>query len=346
VLDPADSMAGRSAVLADHTTIRLGGPAQRFLWAATQAELVDVVRVADDAGEPVLVLGGGSNLIVADAGFGGTVVRVAHKGITFDRDGQRVVMHVAAGESWDDVVRASLADGLAGLECLSGIPGLAGATPIQNVGAYGAEVSQVVTAVQAFDRAARRDVVLSVADCRFGYRTSALKGGDRYVVVGVDIELRRDAMSAPMRYAELAAALGIELGEPAPVADVRAAVLALRAAKGMLIDPLDPDSVSAGSFFTNPVLPPAQVPAGAPAWPTDDGLVKTSAAWLIEQAGFGRGFGEGPVGLSSKHTLAIVNRGGATTAELVAFAAAIRDGVAARFGVVLDVEPALVGVAL
>jgi UDP-N-acetylmuramate dehydrogenase len=339
-------MAGRSAVLADHTTIRLGGPAQRFVWASTRDELVDVVRAADDAGEPALVLGGGSNLIVADVGFGGTVVRVAHQGIAFDGDGERAVMHVAAGEGWDDVVRAALAERLAGLECLSGIPGLAGATPIQNVGAYGAEVSQVVTVVQAFDRAARRDVVLSAADCRFGYRTSALKGGDRYVVVGVDIELRRDAMSAPVRYAELAAALGIELGEPAPVVDVRAAVLALRSAKGMLIDPLDPDSVSAGSFFTNPVLPPAQVPAGAPAWPTDDGLVKTSAAWLIERAGFGRGFGEGPVGLSSKHTLAIVNRGGATTAELVAFAAAIRDGVAARFGVVLDVEPALVGVAL
>jgi UDP-N-acetylmuramate dehydrogenase len=203
-----------------------------------------------------------------------------------------------------------------------------------------------VTAVQAFDRAARRDVVLSAADCRFGYRTSALKGGDRYVVLGVDIELRRDAMSAPVRYAELASSLGIELGEPAPVVDVRAAVLALRSAKGMLIDPLDPDSVSAGSFFTNPVLPAAQVPAGAPAWPTGDGLVKTSAAWLIEQAGFGRGFGEGPVGLSRKHTLAIVNRGGATTADLLAFAAAVKDGVAARFGVVLDVEPALVGVTL
>ena len=302
--------------------------------------------MAADAGEAVLVLGGGSNLIVADAGFSGTVVRVAHKGMTFDRHGQRVVMHVAAGESWDDVVLASLADGLAGLECLSGIPGLAGATPIQNVGAYGAEVSQVVTAVHAFDRAARREVVLSVADCRFGYRTSALKGGDRYVVLGVDIELHRSATSAPVRYAQLAAALGIELGEPAPVADVRPAVLALRSAKGMLIDPLDPDSVSAGSFFTNPVLPAADVPAGAPAWPTDDGLVKTSAAWLIEQAGYGRGFGEGPVGLSTKHTLAIVNRGGATTAELLAFAARIKDGVAARFGVVLDVEPALIGVTL
>jgi UDP-N-acetylmuramate dehydrogenase len=346
VLDPVDSTAGRSAVLADHTTIRLGGPAQRFEWADTRNDLIDVVRAADDARVAVLVLGGGSNLIVADAGFGGTVVRVAHKGITFEHAGERAVMHVAAGESWDDVVLASLAEGLAGLECLSGIPGLAGATPIQNVGAYGAEVSQVVTAVQAFDRAARRDVVLSAGDCRFGYRTSALKGGDRYVVLGVDIELRRDAMSAPVRYAELAAALGIELGEAAPVADVRAAVLALRSAKGMLIDPLDPDSVSAGSFFTNPVLPTAQVPAGAPAWPTDDGLVKTSAAWLIEQAGFGRGFGEGPVGLSRKHTLAIVNRGGATTAELLAFAAGVKDGVAARFGVVLDVEPALVGVTL
>jgi UDP-N-acetylmuramate dehydrogenase len=346
VQDLADSTAGRSVVLADHTTIRLGGPAQRFVRAATRDDLVEDVRAADDAGETVLVLGGGSNLIVADAGFAGTVVRVAHTGITFDRDGERAVAHVAAGESWDDVVLAGLAEGLAGLECLSGIPGLAGATPIQNVGAYGAEVSQVVTAVQAFDRAARREVVLSAADCRFGYRTSALKGADRYVVLGVDIELRRDAMSAPVRYAELASALGIEPGERAPVADVRAAVLALRSAKGMLIDALDPDSVSAGSFFTNPVLPAAQLPAGAPAWPTDDGLVKTSAAWLIEQAGFGRGFGDGLVGLSRKHTLAIVNRGGATTAELLAFAARIKNGVAARFGIELEVEPALVGVTL
>jgi UDP-N-acetylmuramate dehydrogenase len=350
VPDTADQTAGRSAVppavLADHTTIRLGGPAKRFVWAHEPAELVAHVIAADDSGTPVLILGGGSNLVVADAGFDGVVVRVANTGVTASRGDERVALHVAAGEIWDDVVAAALADGLAGIECLSGIPGLAGATPIQNVGAYGAEVSQVVTGVRAFDRADRREVVLTAADCRFGYRTSALKRAGRFVVLGIDIDLIVSPASAPVRYQQLADALGIELGERAPAVDVRAAVLALRAAKGMLIDPADPDSVSVGSFFTNPVLSAAQVPEGAPGWPAADGRVKTSAAWLIEHAGFGRGFGAGQVGISRKHTLALVNRGGATTAELVRLAALIRDGVLDRFGVALEIEPALIGVSL
>lgn len=335
--------AGRSSVLADHTTIRLGGPATTFVWADTAAELIDCVTRADDDGTPVLVLGGGSNLVVADAGFDGVVARVAHTGIRVDRDGGKVVMHVEAGETWDDVVLASLAHGLAGIECLSGIPGLSGATPIQNVGAYGAEISHVVTAVRAFDRTERTEVMLSAADCGFGYRRSALKGG-HYLVVGVDLALAETTMSAPIRYAELAAALGVKLNERAPAGDVRAAVLGLRAAKGMLIDATDPDSVSVGSFFTNPVL--AAPPVGAPHWPTADGRMKTSAAWLIEQSGFARGYGDGRVGLSRKHTLALVNRGGATTAELIAFAAHIKNGVRERFGVQLEVEPALIGVDL
>jgi UDP-N-acetylmuramate dehydrogenase len=330
-------------MLADHTTIRLGGPATTLVWADTATELIDCVRRADAAHTPVLVLGGGSNLVVADAGFDGLVARVAHTGIRFDRDGERVVMHVEAGESWDDVVVASLAHGLAGIECLSGIPGLSGATPIQNVGAYGAEISHVVTAVRAFDRTERHEVVLSAADCGFGYRTSALKGG-RWLVLGVDLALTETTMSAPIRYQQLAEALGVKLNDRAAAVDVRAAVLALRAAKGMLIDAADPDSVSVGSFFTNPVI--AAAPDGAPQWPTADGRVKTSAAWLIEQSGFARGYGEGRVGLSRKHTLALVNRGGATTAELIAFAAHIMDGVRERFGVDLEVEPALIGVEL
>lgn len=341
-----DPAAGHSLVLADHTTIHLGGPATNLVWAGDAAALVEVVSEADADGTPVLVLGGGSNLVVADVGFDGLVVRVAHRGVAFEQSGDQVVMHVEAGEVWDDVVTSSLAHGLAGLECLSGIPGLAGATPIQNVGAYGAEISHLVTGVRVFDRVDRRRISLSVSDCRFGYRTSALKGASRYVVVGVDLALTPSEISQPVRYQQLADALGVELGGRAAAVDVRAAVLGLRAAKGMLIDAADPDSVSVGSFFTNPILRDADVPAGAPRWPTSDGLVKTSAAWLIEQAGFAPGYGHGQVGLSSKHTLALVNRGGATTAELVAFAAHIRDGVRTRFGVTLDVEPALVGVAL
>jgi UDP-N-acetylmuramate dehydrogenase len=343
-MDPA---AGHALLLADHTTIRLGGPAKNLVWAQDAAELVDVVSRADSDGTPVLVLGGGSNLVVADAGFDGLVVRVAHRGVAFEEQaGEQVVMHAGAGEIWDDVVTSSLARGLAGLECLSGIPGLAGATPIQNVGAYGTEVSQLVTSVPVFDRVERRHVTLSVVDCRFGYRTSALKGANRYLVLGVDIALTPSETSQPVLYQQLADALGVELGGRAAALDVRAAALGLRATKGMLIDPADPDSVSVGSFFTNPILRDADVPADAPRWPTSDGLVKTSAAWLIEQSGFAPGYGHGQVGLSSKHTLAPVNRGGATTAELVAFAAHIRDGVRTRFGVTLDVEPALVGVAL
>lgn len=342
-MDPA---AGHSLLLADHTTIHLGGPAKNLVWAQDAAELVDVVSRADADGTPVLVLGGGSNLVVADAGFDGLVVRVAHRGVAFEQAGHQVVMHAAAGEIWDDVVTSSLARGLAGLECLSGIPGLAGATPIQNVGAYGTEISQLVTSVPVFDRVERRHVTLSVVDCQFGYRTSALEGASRYLVLGVDIALTPSETSQPVRYQQLADALGVELGGRAAALDVRAAVLGLRAAKGMLIDPADPDSVSVGSFFTNPILRDADVPADAPRWPTGDGLVKTSAAWLIEQAGFAPGYGHGQVGLSTKHTLALVNRGGATTADLVAFAAHIRDGVRTRFGVTLDVEPALVGVAL
>jgi UDP-N-acetylmuramate dehydrogenase len=346
VLPDADRAAGPSSLLADHTTIRLGGPATRFERFDDAADLVACVRASDDAQTPVLVLGGGSNLVVADAGFDGTVAGVATRGVEIEAREAGVLLRVAAGECWDDVVLAALASGLAGLECLSGIPGLAGATPLQNVGAYGSEISDHVVSVHAFDRVERRDVVLDPAHCGFGYRTSALKVSGRYVVVRVELRLVESPLSAPIRYEQLADALGVRLGERVPAADVRAAVLALRAAKGMLLDAHDPDSVSAGSFFTNPVLPAAVVPQGAPRWPFGDGLTKTSAAWLIEHAGFTRGFGQGRVGLSTKHTLAVVNRGGATTAEVVEFARLIRDGVRARFDIELDVEPMLIGVAL
>ena len=338
--------AGRSTLLADHTTIRLGGPATQLVWADDEAALIGAVTTADASGTPLLLLGGGSNLVVADAGFEGVVVRVAHRGIRFEPDGDGVRLQVASGEIWDDVVLASLTNGLAGLECLSGIPGLTGATPIQNVGAYGAEISSVITGVRVFDREERTVVDLSSTQCRFGYRTSAFKLAERYVILEVGISLATSAKSAPIRYAELAQALDVELGETVPTVEVRAAVLQLRARKGMVIDAHDPDSVSVGSFFTNPVLPATEVPPHAPQWPAVDGLLKTSAAWLIEQAGFGRGYTVGRVGLSTKHTLALVNRGGASTSELIDFARVIRAGVHDRFGITLDVEPALVGVTL
>jgi UDP-N-acetylmuramate dehydrogenase len=334
-------------LLADHTTIRLGGPAGSFVRADHEAELVELVSSADDAGTPVLVLGGGSNLVVADAGFDGLVVQVATRGTAFTAvPDDAVAVEVQAGEPWDDVVQAVLANGLVGLETLSGIPGLTGATPIQNVGAYGAEISDLVTGVRVFDRVDASTRVLSASECVFGYRTSALKGHERYLVLGVQLQLQRGARSGPLHYAELATSLEVSVGASAPTGEVRRAVLALRARKGMLIDAADPDSVSSGSFFTNPIVPASTVPAGAPSWSAGAGLAKTSAAWLIEQAGFGRGFGSGRVGLSSKHTLALVNRGGASAAELLDLARLIRDSVQVKFGITLETEPALVGVRL
>ena len=317
--------------LAALTTLRVGGPAASFVEARTEDELIDAARDA------ALVMAGGSNLVVADGGVSGRVVRIATRSV--ERDGTRLT--VAAGEDWDALVARCVAEGLQGFECLSGIPGSVGATPIQNVGAYGQEVAETVVSVRVFDRETGRVEVMSPAECGFGYRTSVFKYHDRRVVLSVTFELREATESGPLRYAELARALDIPAGGTAPLADVREAVLALRRAKGMVIDDADPDSVSAGSFFTNPIL--ATAPEGAPAWPDADGRVKTSAAWLIERSGFHKGYGNGRVGISTKHTLAIVNRGGATTAELIAFAREIAGGVRRRFGIALHPEPVLVG---
>jgi UDP-N-acetylmuramate dehydrogenase len=324
--------------LAELTTIRLGGPARRLVEARTEAELVAAVREAEP---PVLVLAGGSNVVIADEGLPGTVVRVATEGV--DRDGERLT--VAAGEPWDDLVADSVERGLQGFECLAGIPGTVGATPIQNVGAYGQEVSETVETVRVFDRETDRVEDLPAAACGFRYRSSVFKYHDRRVVLSVTFRLRRGHASGPLRYAELARALDVPVGGSAPLADVREAVLALRRRKGMVIDPADPDTVSVGSFFTNPILGAEQFAAlqDAPGWSEPDGRVKTSAAWLIERAGFHRGHGNGRVGISTKHTLALVNRGGATTAELMALAREIAAGVHARFGIRLAPEPVLVG---
>jgi UDP-N-acetylmuramate dehydrogenase len=316
--------------------------------ATTEAELTDALTEADTAGEPVLVLGGGSNLVVADSGFPGTVIEVATSGAEIDATDEAscggAMLTVAAGEVWDEVVALAVERDWVGVEALSGIPGSVGATPIQNVGAYGQEVSQTIARVRVWDRTLRGVRTFASADCQFGYRTSRFKADPgRHVVLSVTFQLRQGDLGAPVAYAELARALGVELGERAPLTAVREAVLALRGSKGMVLDPADHDTWSAGSFFTNPVVDATAVPDGAPAWPQPDGRVKTSAAWLIDHAGFAKGYGAGNVALSSKHTLALTNRGGATTDELLALAREVRDGVAERFGIVLVNEPVLVG---
>ncbi len=339
--------------LADHTTLRIGGPAKTWLEPETEADLIDVVRTADEAGEPLLVLGGGSNVVVADAGFDGTVVHTgALRGVHTDDVAacSGAFMTVAAGEPWDAFVATTIGTRQVGVEALSGIPGLVGATPIQNVGAYGQEVSQTIARVRVYDRQERRVVTRSAVECHFGYRTSLFKAfPDRFVVLTVSFQFRLGTLSAPVRYAELARTLGIEPGERAPMAEVREAVLALRRGKGMVVDPDDRDTWSAGSFFTNPVVEAAvadALPAEAPRYPQPDGRTKTSAAWLIEHAGYSRGFGPGLARLSTRHTLAITNRGGATAADVLALAREIRDGVEHAYGVRLVPEPVLVGVAL
>jgi UDP-N-acetylmuramate dehydrogenase len=340
--------------LSGYTTLRLGGPAARLVEAATDEQLRAAVGAGTSAGEPLLLLAGGSNVVVADAGFPGTVVRIATRGIAREGD----VLHVAAGEPWDAFVAHAVAGGLAGIECLSGIPGSVGATPIQNVGAYGQEVSETIVSVRVLDRATGEITDLAPEDCAFSYRSSAFKRQPaRRVVLRVSYGLTPGGQSGRILYAELARALGVEVGATAPVAAVREAVLGLRRGKGMVLDPADPDSVSAGSFFTNPILTPAQFAAlqervaatlgdGArpPAFPEAGGDVKTSAAWLIERAGFTRGHGDPEgIAISSKHVLALTNRGGGTTAGLVTLAREIADRVEATFGVTLTPEPVFVG---
>jgi UDP-N-acetylmuramate dehydrogenase len=406
-----------SAPLAGYTTLGLGGPAATLTESDREAGLVSAVRHADERGEPVLVLGGGSNVVIADEGFPGLVVRVATRGMSFasadpgnpagrvgpvgragpagpaGRAGPAgparpskagsasVALTVAAGENWDDVVARCVAEGLAGLECLSGIPGLAGATPIQNVGAYGQEVADTITSVRVYDRQQRRVTEMPAAACGFGYRTSFFKrtpfapgaATGRFVVLTVTFRLtpgpRSGPQSAPIRYPELGTELGVAPGDRVPLGETRSAVLKLRARKGMVLEAGDPDTRSAGSFFTNPVLTTGEFAAVTrrarqsmgprdpglrvvPHFPAPDGHVKVPAAWLIEHSGFGKGYagqtggpsGPGAARISSKHTLALVNPGAASTASLLALAREIRAGVRDAFGVTLDIEPVLVGI--
>ncbi|MYR55309.1 UDP-N-acetylmuramate dehydrogenase [Streptomyces sp. SID625] len=345
------------APLAPLTTFRLGGPAARLITATTDAEVVDAVRAADAAGTPLLVIGGGSNLVIGDQGFDGTALRIATTG--FDLRG--TTLELAAGEVWTDAVARTVEAGLAGVECLSGIPGSAGATPIQNVGAYGQEVSATITEVVAYDRAAGETVTLSNEECAFSYRHSRFKEHpERYVVLRVRFGLEdADGLSAPLRYAETARALGVSAGDRVPLERARETVLKLRAGKGMVLDPEDHDTWSAGSFFTNPILTDAEFgafrarvrerlgeDAEPPAYPAGEGRTKTSAAWLIDRAGFTKGYGTGPARISSKHTLALTNRGGATTEDLLDLAREVVAGVREAFGVTLVNEPVTVGVSL
>ncbi|WP_410814469.1 UDP-N-acetylmuramate dehydrogenase [Micromonospora sp. 067-2] len=341
--------------LASYTTLRMGGPAGRIVAAGDADEIVRAVRAAP---EQVLILAGGSNVVIGDAGYPGTVVLVRSRGLrVVAEDAGSVTVRVEAGEPWDDLVAATVANGWAGVECLSGIPGSTGATPIQNVGAYGQEVAETITGVEVYDRAEDTRQFIAAADCGFAYRGSIFKYRERFVVLSVDFRLARSPVSGPVRYAELARSLGVEVGERVPLADARAAVLRLRAGKGMVLDATDPDTRSVGSFFTNPVLDRATYQllreraaelGEPPAWPGVDDTVKVSAAWLIDKAGFAKGHpGPGGVAISSKHTLALTNRtGAARTTDLLALAATIRDTVHTRFGVTLHPEPVLINSAL
>ncbi|MEU2875728.1 UDP-N-acetylmuramate dehydrogenase [Streptomyces sp. NPDC014748] len=345
------------APLAPLTTFRLGGPATRLITATTDAEVIEAVREADAAGTPLLVIGGGSNLVIGDKGFDGTALRIATRGVELSG----TTLELAAGEVWTDAVARTVEAGLAGIECLSGIPGSAGATPIQNVGAYGQEVSATITEVVAYDRTAGETVTLTNAECAFSYRHSRFKDEpERYVVLRVRFALEdAGGLSAPVKYAETARALGVEAGDRVALATARDTVLKLRAGKGMVLDPEDHDTWSAGSFFTNPILTDTDFAAfrarvrerlGAdvepPAYPAGEGRTKTSAAWLIDKAGFTKGYGAGPARISTKHTLALTNRGGARTEDLLALAREVVAGVREAFGVTLVNEPVTVGVSL
>lgn len=368
--------------LAELTTLRVGGPVGRYVEAAGEAELIDVVRQADAEGRPLLVIGGGSNILAADAGFDGVVVRDARTEVELVSDSAcgGVQITATAGTTWDDLVRRAIASHWGGFAALSGIPGTVGAAPVQNIGAYGTEVAELLASVRAWDRAAGRTVHLPLSELRLAYRDSALKRSltdpdvgagrtwgptGRWVVLSATFHVRQASLSAPIAYRQLAGALGVDMGARVDAREVREAVLALRRSKGMVLDADDHDTWSAGSFFTNPILTraaAAALPEDAPRFPvTDhtrvvagvqdapvvDGLVKTSAAWLIDHAGFPKGFAapgaHGRASLSTRHVLALTNRGGATAADVAALRDTIVAGVRERFGITLVPEPVAVG---
>ena len=347
-----------NAPLAPLTTLRIGGAAKQLWTIDSEDACVEAIKQLDHDGEAFFVLGGGSNVVISDEGFDGTALHIAYEGAEHQqRDDDSFTIDASAGDDWGLLVDALVEAGLSGVECLAGIPGLVGATPIQNVGAYGQEVATTIEAVRVYRRSAQQVEELTPEQCGFGYRTSALKGNADLVVLGVRFLLERSPLSAPIGYRELAEKLDVEVGARAEAEAARSAVLELRSSKGMLLDERDHDTWSAGSFFTNPILTAAEFEqleqcvrehcgdeAAAPRFDASDGMVKSSAAWLIEQAGFSRGEQRGEVGLSSKHTLALTNRGDASATELIAFAHEIAARVDELFAVQLRPEPALIGI--
>ncbi|MBM3731325.1 MAG: UDP-N-acetylmuramate dehydrogenase [Actinobacteria bacterium] len=336
--------------LSSFTTLRVGGPARKIVHAHSEAELIEFVKAADSAKEPILILGGGSNLLISDAGFAGTVIRVESKGNTLDYDAcSGGMIEVSAGEDWDKFVEISIEKGFADLESLSGIPGTVGGAPIQNIGAYGHEVSETIARVKTYDRSKGEVKTFTNTECKFSYRNSIFKEQPgKYVILSVTFQLRKGAQSLPITYAELAKQLSVNIGDRVEVIKVREAVLKLRASKGMLIN-LENEINSAGSFFVNPILSKSvaeKLPADAPRWPQSDGKIKTSAAWLMEHSGVVKGEKLAGAQISNKHVLALTNSGDATAEDIIELAKRARKKVYEKFGIKLEAEVQLVGVNL
>ena len=334
------------ANLRDYTSLRVGGPAKKFVEVRNEEQIIAAIEAAGDS--PVLIIGGGTNILVADSGFEGTVIRISNNSIESEVDAcSGATLTIGAGENWDKFVETTIKRGFAGLETLSGIPGTVGAAPIQNIGAYGHEVSEFITRVRTFDRQQKAIKTFTNEECKFAYRNSIFKAQPgRFIVLDVQFQIRSGEESTPILYAELAKKLEIEVGAKAPVVKTRQAVLELRASKGMLLSPQDRDSWSAGSFFTNPIVTKevaSKLPEAAPKWPTSDGLIKTSAAWLIENSGICKGDSHGGARVSTKHVLALTNAGNATAQDIAELAAIAKKSVQDKFGITLVAEVNLVG---
>jgi UDP-N-acetylmuramate dehydrogenase len=335
--------------LRDFTSLRVGGPAKNFVEAHNEEEIIAALNSAGDS--PVLILGGGTNVLVSDAGFEGTVIHITNNSLVAEVDAcSGATLTIGAGENWDDFVALTIERGFAGLETLSGIPGTIGAAPIQNIGAYGHEVAEFITRVRTYDRKAKAVKTFTNSECEFEYRSSKFKRDPgQFIILDVQFQIRIGDSSDPITYLELARKLDTQLGEKAPVHQVRQAVLELRASKGMLLSPEDRDSWSAGSFFTNPIVSQQEadkLPNAAPKWPLIDGQVKISAAWLIENAGMHKGDEVGGARISTKHVLALTNAGDATATDLIELAKSAQAKVYEKFGIKLEPEVNLVGLSL
>ena len=333
--------------LSQYTSLRVGGPAKKIVQVATEAQIIAAIEAAGDL--PILIMGGGTNVLISDSGFAGTVIRISNNSVKSEVDAcSGATLTIGAGEDWDTFVLTTIERGFAGLETLSGIPGTVGATPIQNIGAYGHEVAEFITRVRTYDRQEKCVKTFTNSECEFSYRNSYFKSHPgRYVVLDVQFQIRRGEMSEPITYLELAKKLGVEPGDKASVIATREAVLELRASKGMLLRADDYDSWSAGSFFTNPIISQQAadaLPNAAPKWPLNDGRVKVSAAWLIENSGIHKGDEVGGARISSKHVLALSNSGSATAADIAQLATRARNHVKEAFGITLETEVNLVGI--